>query len=91
LLSEVCKDVETEPPLAKITGEALPTSANISDGARLDVSARGFWIPGQKAFFDVTVFKPMAGTYRNQNLEKCYEMNEREKKRSYNERSHFVY
>jgi len=50
LLSEVCKDVAVEPWLATITGEDLPCSAIKSDEARLDISARGFWIPGQKAF-----------------------------------------
>ena len=86
LLSEVCKDVTVEPVLAKLTGEKLSTSSNTSDGARLDISARGFWISGQKAFFDVRVFNPKAGRYEKQSLAKCYEINEREKKRSYNER-----
>jgi len=81
LLSEVCEDA-VEPRLATITGENLPCSTIKSDETRLDISARGFWIPGQKAFFDVRVFNPIAGRYRNQSLSKCHEMNEREKKTS---------
>ena len=43
---------------------------------------------GQKAFFDVRVFNPLAESYRAQNLEKCYEINEKEKKEHYNEKVH---
>jgi len=57
-----------------------------SDGARLDIGARGFWTSGQKAFFDVRVFNPLAKRYRNTELKKCYAINEKEKKKSYNER-----
>ena len=71
----------------KLTGEKFESnSANQSDDARLDISARGFGISGQKAFFDVRVFNPLAKRYRNTNLQKCYEQNEKEKKKKYNER-----
>ena len=43
LLSDVCHDVEIEPQLETLTGEALHGSANLSDEARLDVCARDFW------------------------------------------------
>jgi len=42
LLKDVCHDVEVEPHLQPLTGEVLISSANSSDEARLDVSARGF-------------------------------------------------
>ena len=45
LLSEVCKDVITEPPLLPRTGETLPAGSNLSDGARLDISCRNLWSP----------------------------------------------
>ena len=32
------------------------------------------------------VFNPLAKRYQEQNLEKCYEINEKEKKKHYNER-----
>ena len=38
-----------------LTGEVLISSANSSDKARLDVSARGFWQRGQRTIFDVRV------------------------------------
>ena len=44
LLTEVCHDVEIEPHLQPTTRDECPNpNTNISDGARLDVSADGFW------------------------------------------------
>ena len=44
LLSEVCLDVAIEPHLQALSGEAFPhVTANIQDGARLDIVASGFW------------------------------------------------
>ena len=87
LLSEVCKDVRIEPPLHQLSGESLEgATTNKKDDARLDIAARGFWVSGQKAFFDVRVFNPIAGRYRNQNASKACESNEKEKKRNYNSR-----
>ena len=66
VLSEVCTDVCTEPPLQPLSGETLTyATANVEDGARLDISAAGFWgSQHQKAFFDVKVFNPNASSYR---------------------------
>ena len=87
MLSEVCKDVRTEPLLCELTNENFAhTSANLSKEARLDISALGFWIPGQRVFCDVRVFDPNALRYRETEIKRCYEKNEQEKKRSYNER-----
>ena len=87
LLDEVCHDVRVEPQLLPVTGENFrePT-ANRSCEARLDISARSVWITGQRAFLDVRVFNPLAGRYGNSNISKAYEINEKEKKRAYNER-----
>ena len=41
-LNEVCTDVSVEPRLQPLSGEALPSSTNKEDEARLDVKARGF-------------------------------------------------
>ena len=41
---------------------------------------------GQRAFCDVRVFNPLAKRHASQDLKKCFEINEREKKRAYNER-----
>ena len=86
VLSEVQNDVAIEPVLMPLTGEELPQSANITDEARLDISARGFWQDGQRAFFDVRVFNPFAPTHLQSSLAKCFDNNEREKKRKYNQR-----
>ena len=87
LLKEVCKDVRLEPQLQQLTGEVFnQNTANVSDEARCDVSARGFWTAGQVAFLDIRVFNPTANRYANQSPAKSYEVNEKEKKRSYNER-----
>ena len=44
LMSEVCHDVSTEPPLQPLSGESLSLrTANQDVGARLDIKASGFW------------------------------------------------
>ena len=44
LLSMVCLDVATEPPLQPLTGEVItPKSANRQDDSRADIHACGFW------------------------------------------------
>jgi hypothetical protein len=87
LLEEVCHDVCIEPPLGELTGETLTLrSAISSDEARLDISARGVWTKGQRAFFDVRVFDPLAQSYKDHTLDQAYHLNEAEKKRAYNER-----
>ena len=76
-----------EPPLQPLTGEELCERLAITtDEAHCDVSARGFWSAGQVTFLDVRVFNPNANRYVNQSLKKTYEINEKEKKRVYNER-----
>ena len=56
MIDEVCHDVKIEPDLESLTGEQLNKGAVETDGARSDVSARGFWVRGQRAFFDIRVF-----------------------------------
>ena len=79
LLSEVCNDVAIEPHLTPVTGENLSRSSNTGDDARLDVSTRGFWQRGQRAFFDVRVFNPFALSHLKQNFQKVFTANEKEK------------
>ena len=91
LLYEVCKDVQVEPMLNKLTGEEFKLrTANCQDEARLDISANGFWVKGEKTFVDILVFDPNAARYflgyTNQSLKQCYAKNEMEKKRHYNNR-----
>jgi len=65
LLSEVCHNVRNEPLLQPLSGEQFHyRSANIEDGARLDVSTESFWGQDRKiAFFDVKVFNLLAASY----------------------------
>ena len=83
-LKEVCNDVSVEPLLTPCTGEKFTNrSTNIKNNARLDVSARGVWIKGNKAFCDVRVFNPLVPSYRNQTLKAAHKTNENAKKREY--------
>ena len=76
-----------EPLLTPLTGETLKyKTSNTEDHARLDVSARGVWIRGNKAYFDVKVFNPLARSYSNQTLKAAHKSNENAKKRLYMER-----
>ena len=88
LMSDICHNVGTEPVLQPVTDESLSNrTANIEDGARLDIKAQAFWgNDRQCAFFDVRVFNPFAHTYRNLPLTTCYRRNEQEKRRAYDQR-----
>ena len=87
MLNEVCHDVEVEPALLSLTGESYDhKTAKTGDECRPDIRARGFWINGQQAFFDVRVFDPSASRYANQTMQQCFAKNEKEKKRNYNDR-----
>ena len=87
LLKIIRHDVLIEPTLQQLTGESLhERNVNITGEARADIVARGFWISGQWTFFNIRVFNPIARGYGSQELTKAYEINEREKKRQFNER-----
>ena len=84
LLTEVCHNVATEPPLQPLSGETLSArSANSNDNARLDIHARGFWNNHQDAFFDVRVFYPNAPSNRSVD---AYRRHKQAKKREYGQR-----
>ena len=86
-LKEICKDVSIEPKLQSLSGEKFSyKTASTDPEARLDISARGFWTRGQRAFFDVRIFDPMAPSHRHQSLQAAHEKNENEKKRIYGDR-----
>ena len=52
--------------------------------ARADISARGFRCRGQRVFFGVRrIFDPNAQHHENKTIKRCYELNERGKKRGY--------
>ena len=88
LLEETCTNVSLEPLLQRLEGEQLSRPTNISQDARLDIRANGFWSSNRHecAFFDVRVFHPHAPSYRNMSLDRLYRIQEREKRRAYEER-----
>ena len=77
----VCNDVEIEPVLQEINGEALNRGANRARDARLDISARAFWERQRTAFFDVRVCHPNACSYRDLSPKEIYRQHENEKKK----------
>ena len=87
-MSDVCHNVGIEPPLQHITSETMSyRTANVEEGARLDIKAQGFWVNNRQcAFFDVRVFNPLAPTYHSLPMATCYRRNEQEKRRAYDQR-----
>ena len=86
-LSEVCRDVQSEPRLIPLSGEHMQyQTAATGDKARPDVAARGFWNSMDKTFVDVRVFHHGAKTNSTDTLENAYRKHEMEKKRKYNQR-----
>ena len=87
MMSEVCKNVESEPVLQPLTGEKFKHSTAITkDNARLDLSADGFWTRGERAFFDVRVFDPVAQSHIGQSLQAAHRKQEESKRLCYEER-----
>ena len=82
LLKSVCNDVETESLLQPVNNNTnFNRSAIVSEEARLDVRARGFWRTGQNAFFDVRVTNETSESQRNYTVESILQKHEKEKKR----------
>ena len=87
LLKIVTHDVETEPMLQPVTNKnGYPKSANLDEGARLDVRSRGFWRDGQNAYFDVRVTNPDNKSQQDSSIKAILRKHESEKKRQYNRR-----
>ena len=77
MLEEVSSDVKVDLALSR---EEIKGS--LSNKARSDISARTFWIRGQRASIDITAFDPNAQRDRSKTVRRCYEINEQEKKRT---------
>ena len=69
-----------------VTGEELPSRANVSDRARADVSAIGLWQPLSRAFLDIKVFNPLALSNTAKDIQQVYRKHQQEKKAQYNAR-----
>ena len=50
LLNKCLPEVSTEPPLLPVTGESLSRGTTLEPGARLDILAKGFYSPMERAF-----------------------------------------
>ena len=86
LLTEVCHNVSIEPDLQSLKQLSLATS-NRAEGARLDVTANGFWGGRyERALFNVKVFNPYTPSYRRTPLPTLYRQQENMKKRAYEQR-----
>ena len=59
---------------------------NNAERARLDVSGIGIWGPLERTFLDIRIVHPTSPTYENKSMQQIYSQNEKENKRSYNER-----
>ena len=57
-------------------------TGNRKKEARFDVSAVNFWVNVNEHFLIQRVFDLSAHRYRNRELTKCYEVNEKEKKKN---------
>ena len=88
LLTEVYHDVEGEPHLQPLDDETFKyKTANVEDGARLDISMNGFWGGCfEKCYTDIRVFNPLATSNRASNLHSSYSKHESLKKRAYESR-----
>ena len=78
LLRDACSNVCKEPTLQSLTGESMQHRlASIDNGARLDISAEGFWgHPYQCLVFHVRAFCLLSSTNRSQSFMACYRDNE---------------
>ena len=85
-LRGVCHDTKVEPHLLNVRGTSLPHGSITSDGARLDVSTRGFWGNMDCVYFDVRIFNPRTPSNSNQTIGKTYEKHENAKKTGYLQR-----
>ena len=56
MLEEVTSNVKVQPALQLLSRDEI--KGNQSDEARSGISARRFWIRGQRAFFNIRVFDP---------------------------------
>ena len=74
LLTEVCHDVEVEPHLQPLDDETFKyKTANVEDGACLDISMSGFWGGHfEKRYTDIRVFNPLATSNKGPNLHSSY-------------------
>ena len=85
-LSNVCKDVTTEPELQTVDDENFSRQTTLTgEHAKPDIRARGFYRAGQYAYFDIKLLNPNSESYMNTPTSKVYQNAERAKRSLYNE------
>jgi len=83
LLTKVCLQVVVEPELQPVSQLDHPSSANIQEGARLDIAMNGFWGGRSERSFvnvNVRVFNPLAASNASSSLCSNYRRHENIKK-----------
>ena len=78
--------MEVEPHLHPVNGVRFRPSVNVSEEARLDVRARGFWRNGQNAFLDVCLTNAEADSQIDRTVSAILRTHETKKKTAYNTR-----
>ena len=81
-----CNDIEIEKHLTPLDIDEkrrAPRTSNTTEGARMDVTALGFWGPLQRVFCDIRVFNPLAPSKGFKSAEAQKKDNEKEKKDAY--------
>ena len=81
-----CSDVRTDPLLLPVNASDFSSQTNTSDGARLDISARGINSTFERSFYDVRGSHPHCASNVTLSLSELYEKNEKEKLVKYEER-----
>ena len=84
LLKTTLNDFEIELRLQKIDNEEL--NGLTGDNARPDVRARGVWMQGRNAFFDIRLTNTNARSQKHLPVSAILKKQEKEKKRVYNGR-----
>ena len=82
-LSKICSDVAIESLLQPLNGEKFERKSTLTTNeARVDVTARSFWIKEQMAYSDVRIFNPLAKCHRNLSLQAAHKKTKTRKKSS---------
>ena len=81
-------DVEVEPHLQPLNDETFHyKTANVQDGARLDISMNSFWgVCFEECYTDIRVFNPLATSNSGPNFQSVYRKHESSKKKAYKSR-----
>lgn len=81
MLQENCQDAVAEQTLSPVESERLTRqTTTLSNEARVDLSAQGFWTSGQRSYFGIRSFEPKAPCHRGLANAAARKRNKKEKK-----------